>query len=374
MHTRFEHSLGVMEMATRAFDTIVRKHKAWVQRELREVPEFADKTLQKARQILRLYALLHDVGHPAFSHAAEAVLPAVDHEAISEHVVKQILGQELDKIFFDGISEVLSRLLSKAPELMFLRRLVEGEMDMDRTDYLIRDSLHCGVDYGKFDFRRLLESLTLVTNPNTKQVEVGIERGGEHTFEALILARYQMNTQVYYHRLRRIYDHYLTEYMRLWAEDHYKTEDDVLQYDDLKLLVEIEADAKRDNERTALAKRIVNRQHHKIVWETSDSADWIELNKTKRILEGLETRFDDVDFYLDDNAKSIHKLTARGQQQAGVDFFIVEKDGNLRLITDESAILEKIPTTFRTVRIYADAASQTLTRIRKAARDIEKAI
>ena len=360
-------------MATRAFDTIVRKHKTWVQRELREVPELAAKTLQKARQIVRLYALLHDVGHPAFSHAAEAVLPAVDHEAISEHVVKQILGQELDKIFFDGISEVLSRLLSKAPELMFLRRLVEGEMDMDRTDYLIRDSLHCGVDYGKFDFRRLLESLTLVTNPNTKQVEVGIERGGEHTFEALILARYQMSTQVYYHRLRRIYDHYLTEYMRLWAEDHYKTKDDVLQYDDLKLLVEIETDAKGDNERTALAKRIVNRQHHKIVWDTSDSADWIELNKTKRILEGLETRFDDVDFYLDDNAKSIHKLTARGQQQPGVDFFIVEKDGNLRLITDESAILEKIPTTFRTVRIYADAESQTLTRIRKAARDIEKA-
>jgi HD superfamily phosphohydrolase len=69
MHTRFEHSLGVMEMATRAFDTILRKHSGWIKDELAQVPELWEDTLAKAKQVLRLYALLHDVGHGAFSHA-----------------------------------------------------------------------------------------------------------------------------------------------------------------------------------------------------------------------------------------------------------------------------------------------------------------
>lgn len=374
MHTRFEHSLGVMEMASRAFDTIVRKHSGWIKDELAQIPELKEDTLAKAKQVLRLYALLHDVGHGAFSHAAEEVTPGGSHEAVSAYVLRTVLKRKLDNTFFKGITHVVARLLESAPELMFIRRIVEGEMDMDRTDYLIRDSLHCGVEYGKFDFRRLLESLTVIRNPDTRQLEVAIERGGEHTFEALILARYQMNTQVYYHRLRRIYDYYLTQYMTLWGRENYKTMDDVLRFDDLQVLVEIAEDAKGKNERTPVARRIVERKHHKIVYETSDSADTVELNLVKRILRGLESQFRKTDFYLDDNAKGIHKLTTRGQQDGStVDFFIVQKDGSLRLITDASAILEKIPTKFRTVRIYADGTPDRLAKIRKAARDLERA-
>ncbi len=106
-------------------------------------------------------------------------------------------------MFFEGLSGLLVRIMQKAPELIFLRQFVVGELDMDRTDYLLRDSLHCGVEYGKFDFRRLIESLAVLKNPDTGRLQIGLERGGEHTFEALILARYQMNTQVYYHRIRR---------------------------------------------------------------------------------------------------------------------------------------------------------------------------
>jgi len=365
-----------MEMSTRALESVALKRRKLIATELGQIRELKKQTLPKARQVLRLFALLHDVGHPAFSHAAEDVLPeSGGHEAISQYVVDNILRRSLEKLFFFGITDVLIRLFKKSPDTTFLRGFVAGEIDMDRTDYLLRDSLHCGVEYGKFDFRRLIESLTTFKNPDTGRLELAIERGGEHTFEALILARYQMNTQVYYHRLRRIYDYYLTEYMKLWAKDHYKNNDEVLKFDDLKVLVEIAQDANGKNKRSSWAKRITYRKHHKVVWETGDNADTIQLKKAKRILRALRDKFKDADFYLDDNAKGIHKLSVPGEQDEKVeDFFVLEKDNTPRLLTEQSAVLGKIPASFRSVRIYADASIMTLDKIRTLARTIEKEI
>jgi uncharacterized protein len=362
-----------MEMATRAIDSVGVKHKKLIVRELSAVPELKKNTWSRARQTLRLFALLHDVGHPAFSHAAEEVIPGGNHEDVSRYVVEKILGPTIKELFFDGIVELLIRFFNRTPDTTFLRGIVAGEMDMDRTDYLLRDSLHCGVEYGRFDFRRLIESLTVYRNRDTDRIELALERGGEHTFEALILARYQMNTQVYYHRLRRIYDHYLSEYMRLWGQSHYKTMDDVLRWDDVRVLAEIYKDAEVKNPRSKWAKRIRDRKHHKVVYETGDNADVIQLKKVKRILDVVRAKFKSTDFYLDDKANSIHKLTVHGQQdESRVDFFLIEKDGTPRLITEQSGILEKIPAAFRSVRIYADASGQKLIEIKEAARNAEK--
>ncbi len=183
-----------------------------------------------------------------------------------------------------------------------------------------------------------------------------------------------MNTQVYYHRLRRIYDYYLTQYMKLWGKENYESIDDVLRFDDIKLLVEISNDAATSNARSAWAKRITYRRHHKVVYETGDNADLIQLKKVKRILRALQGKFRSTDFYLDDNARGIHKLTVHGQQEEFrvEDFFMIEKDGTPRLITEQSGVLEKIPATFRSVRIYADADSKHLGKIRESARNAEK--
>ncbi|MBI1788765.1 MAG: HD domain-containing protein, partial [Acidobacteria bacterium] len=75
MHSRFEHSLGVMELATQAFDLLALRYPERLENELKQIPELGDGTMAKARQIVRLMALLHDVGHPAFSHAAETTIP-----------------------------------------------------------------------------------------------------------------------------------------------------------------------------------------------------------------------------------------------------------------------------------------------------------
>jgi len=170
------------------------------------------KNTTKARQLIRLFGLLHDVGHSAFSHAGECIVPGGSHEKVSAYVVRESdLAGHLKKVFswFPGLGELLARMVSEnkndpvAPQLTILKQLVSGQLDLDRTDYLLRDSLHCGVGYGNFDYRRLIESLTVTEHPGTRALEIALEPSGLHSFEALILARYYMNTQVYFHRLRK---------------------------------------------------------------------------------------------------------------------------------------------------------------------------
>jgi HD superfamily phosphohydrolase len=316
---------------------------------------------------------LHDVGHPAFSHAAEATIPGGDHEKLSIHIIANVLGAEIDNTFFEGATGVLVRLMEKSPELTFLREFVASQMDMDRTDYLRRDSLHCGVDYGVFDSRRLIDSLTVIENPDSGRLQLAIDRGGEHTFEALILARYQMNTQVYLHRIRRIYDYYLTEYMKLWGAEHHRTFDDVLRHDDSSVMMEIRRDAEAGNERSEWARRIVNRDHHRSVLETGDNADEWRLRLMSRVHRKLTEEYPDVDFHLDNAAPDIHKLTIPGEQDPQVveDLYIVEKGGKLRLLTADSAIIGKVPKRVRTVRIFADAEGEQLKAIRNRAAELE---
>lgn len=375
MHSRFEHSLGVMELATRAFERLCgTEYRDRIEDQLKQVPELRDKTLAKARQVLRLFALLHDVGHPAFSHAAEKYVPGGDHEQITVFVITNILRNQLDGNFFAGVTDLLERLMQKSPELTFLRQFVASEIDMDRTDYLRRDSLHCGVNYGVFDSLRLIESLAVMNNPDTGALQLAVERGGEHTFEALILARYQMSTQVYYHRIRRIYDYYLSEYMRHWAVDHYKTPEDVLHYDDNNALLAIRLDEGTATDRGKWANRIVRRQHHRSIYETGDNADLDKLKKAKRILRELTKEFDNVDFYLDDSPLPIHKLAIPGQQeeQEIEDLYVVDKHDHYVKLTHDSAIISKIPKRVRNVRIFADANEDTLKAVAQKVAELER--
>ncbi|MEP7353019.1 MAG: HD domain-containing protein [Acidobacteriota bacterium] len=168
VHTRFEHSLGVMELASQVFDHLVQDHHDPIEQDLKQVPELADATIAKARQLIRLMGLPHDIGHPAFADAGEKGIPGRDHEKVSIYVIGKVLNELLDQTFFPGASAVLVRLMEKSPELAFLSQLVSGEVDADRADYLLRDSLHCGVSYGLYDSAKLVESLTLVEDPDTR--------------------------------------------------------------------------------------------------------------------------------------------------------------------------------------------------------------
>jgi HD superfamily phosphohydrolase len=370
MHSRFEHSLGVMEMATRAFDALSTKHPKEISDELAKLPELQDRPLIKGRQVVRMLALLHDIGHPAFSHAAEAALPVRDHEQVSIYVIQDILGEHLNERFFPGMSNLLVRLMEKKPEVTFLRQFVVSEIDMDRTDYLRRDSLHCGVDYGHFDFHRLIEALTVIVNPETKQIQIGLEPGGEHVFEALILARYQMSTQVYFHRIRRIYDKYLTEFMTSWGKEHYKVIEDILKYDDMDLLVEMKAESAKDGPRSKVARRIIERDHHREVYETGDSANVLVMRKAKVAFENLKAEFPNADLIIDnDGAASIHKqlVASDNEEDSGWDpIYVVKRGAPPKPIGEVSKILSVIPKKFRNVRVFASSPTDNLSEIAAA--------
>lgn len=89
---------------------------------------------------------------------------------------------------------------------VFWKILISSQLDADRGDYLLRDSLHIGVKYGVYDLERLLVSVALGIDPESEDVTLGIREGGRYVAEALIIARYQMFSQVYFHKTRRAFD------------------------------------------------------------------------------------------------------------------------------------------------------------------------
>jgi len=180
-------------------------------------------------------ALCHDIGHLPFSHAAEKELLPVgwDHERITREI---ILSDEM-KAIWEKVTpplrpEDIVKLAigpKKASDLDFstweiiLAEIIVGDaFGVDRMDYLLRDSHHIGVAYGKFDHYRLIDTMRILPPAPSDQKEasnepaLGVEEGGIQSAEALMLARYFMYSQVYFHHVRRIYDIHLMDFLVRW--------------------------------------------------------------------------------------------------------------------------------------------------------------
>ena len=225
MHTRFEHSLGVMHVASLVYDSIVQKSREVLEEHL----TYTKEGLDRDRRLVRLAALLHDVGHAPFSHSSEDLFPDRERggkkfahddysaaiirtelrSAIEDHPLNENTGFDADNV------AALIEGSAAAKRALFWRDLINGQMDADRMDYLIRDSHHIGVQYGKFDLSRLISSvIAIAPDRENSQPRPGIEEGGWHAAEALVLARYFMFTQVYFHKTRVAYDIHLREAMK----------------------------------------------------------------------------------------------------------------------------------------------------------------
>ena len=363
-HTRFEHSLGVMEMATRIFDRLAAENGSQMEETFAEVEALREDTMARARQICRLAALLHDIGHCCFSHAAENVIHKdSNHESLTVLLLRtpKHLKALIDGLFFPGCAELTASLIKRQPDsppqIQILRDVVSGQVDADRSDYLLRDSLHCGVDYGRFDHRRLIECLTGWRDEESGELVIGIKRDGIHSFEALILARYQMNTQVYYHRLRRIYDHYLSQYFLTFDPQAFDSPDKILEWNDVRAMNQLILDA--ENPSAAgheWAKRIIHRQHHRDVFSLDEGEGPQAVKVARKVFQRIQHEFSTVDFIADltDEPISIHKI-ARDDDREGklIDFPLMDR-GRRTSLGERSQILKSLPLTFRIGFIFAN--------------------
>ncbi len=281
MHTRFEHSLGVMHVATKLFDAIVDRSKEVLRVEL----TYTESGFQRDRKLVRLAALLHDVGHTPFSHAGEELFPMrpdgkgrYKHENYSAAIIRTHMRDVIENHplnqNWELRAESIAALLeggTGAGRAIFWRELIDGQMDADRIDYLQRDSLHAGVDYGKFDWRRLVNSVEVVPRPERRAPGLGVSEGGYHAAEGLVLARYFMFTQVYFHKTRMAYDHHLQEALKSILPGGYfpapvgKDLEDFLKWDDWRVL-----GALANGEGGDHGKRLAGRDHFREVYHTPE--------------------------------------------------------------------------------------------------------
>lgn len=214
LHTRFDHTLGVC-------------HVAGMMAECLDLS--SDET-----DLVRLAALLHDLGHGPFSHVSEYALEIYAdrdilnedqkkekiHEVITAHLIQS--DSDLATFISQDRRENIVKLLATGFGPPILRSIVSGPLDADKQDYLLRDSRFCGVQYGVFDLHQLHRSMVKVGNSD--EHELMIDPDGVHALEQFVLAKYYLTSNVYRHRVRLVSDQMIVRAIILGIE-HDKLED-----------------------------------------------------------------------------------------------------------------------------------------------------
>lgn len=174
LHTRFHHAIGAMHLMQEAVITLRQK----------DVPITPEE-----EQAVLIAILLHDIGHGPFSHALEhSIVKGVSHESISSLLMDQ-LNKE-----FGGKLGLAIRIFNDAYHKHFLHQLVSSQLDMDRLDYLKRDSFFTGVSEGVISSDRIIKML------NVKNNELVVEYKAIYSIEKFLIARRLMYWQVYLHK------------------------------------------------------------------------------------------------------------------------------------------------------------------------------
>lgn len=347
-HRRFEHSLGVMELVGRVYDTVSEPSNIFHDSVRNVVPAQNSHNHQYWRRVLRMAALCHDLGHLPFSHTAEDLLPdGFDHERLTLEIIRsdelESIWKEI-KIQSDDVAK-LAVGPKKYKDSAFtdweaiLSEIIVGDaFGVDRMDYLIRDSHHVGVAYGKFDHYRLIDTMRILPKEEDGSAEpaLGIEEGGLHSAEALVLARYFMYTQLYYHHVRRIYDIHLRDFLKKWFPGGYLPIDieEHLRMTDNEISVEL-FNAARDEKHPGYdpAGRIINRQHFRLLYQRNPSDIPKNPEAGKLIFDAACKKFGEANVRYD---------TYR-QKGSGLNFPVLSIDGRIISSLAMSEALKTVP-------------------------------
>ena len=198
-HTRFEHCLGTMNLGSKLAE------------ELELDPDDVE--------LIRISALLHDVGHGPFSHVSEGVL-SFPHEELTRYVITQTSMRDLLEEKFD-VNEIADIINGKG----HLGPIVSGELDVDRMDYLLRDSHNTGVSYGIIDYERLISNLKLEDG-------LILDIKGVQAAEGALVSRYFMYPSVYQHHTTRIVNSMFRRALQKTFDEKIIDEHEIYRYDD----------------------------------------------------------------------------------------------------------------------------------------------
>lgn len=369
-HTRFGHSLGVMHLTSRVFDSIVQKNPLLFSADV----EQNEKKIVFYRQILRLIGLTHDLGHAPFSHASEELFEdKFKHEDYTKEIlfnteisdfIKEIgniykdkygdeyeITPELIWMIYDGKDVTNEKFIM--PDFLFLKSFMDGELDCDKMDYLLRDSHYCGVTYGTYDLNRFVSTLTVYKDTKDNTLHIAIERGGIQALEEFILARYFMFIQVYFHKTRRFLDKTLVDSLsELLPNGKYPTDiNEYLSWDDNKVLSLVSTS---ESETVQLFK---SRTVKTCVYETTAHANNSDNSKFRIILNLLTSEYKDK-IVSDSVDKEAHKLLPTllsSKDDSGKGIMIIDDaTKEVTNIMDESIILGSIVQPISIKRIYAE--------------------
>lgn len=371
-HNRYIHSLGVTHLAGKAFDSIFRKFK------------FSSADVrQRLRQCTRLAALLHDLGHGPLSHTTEEVMPPVESLKLDIYKYKKPVFQELGgrkathedytlKIISD--SDLTASLKEHFPNIdpfhicclidkglevqddffqdqgldfrTVLSQIVSSEMDVDRMDYLARDSYFCGTNYGVIEFSWLLGNLSFHVVEG--EAHLALNHRALYTFDDFLISRHHMYLMVYFHHKSIIFEEMLFRY--LTSEDcDYHLPSDVNQYGKYTDYSLYEHMSRSPN---PWAQRITRRDPYKMLFETHVTK---EDQRTRRMKEALLK--EGIDTIAASSRARLSKYHAGTPEDKSFQIYVVDEydPKNTPTTIDKSTeIFQKYEETRSIERLYVD--------------------
>lgn len=309
-HNRFLHSIGVTHLAGNAFDQIFKSNS------------FSKPSVKnKFRDIVKVAALLHDVGHGPLSHTTEEVMPPLsalnvevykfrksqlgqssliekpqpraNHEDYTiKYLTDSPLTAVLKSVYADFTPHHIACMIDKsieAPDDFFidqsldyrpiLSQLVSSELDCDRMDYLERDSYFCGTNYGKVDLHWIINNMTSYVHNG--RVFLAINRRALYTFDDFLISRHHMHLMVYFHHKSIIYEEMLNLYLTSKDCDFFLPSDiqEYTRFNDYRLYEHL---AHSSN---PWAQRIAKRSPYKVLVELHHTTESPRPEKMKIALE-----------------------------------------------------------------------------------------
>lgn len=374
-HKRFEHCLGVMELAGRVYDVITNQNN--VLPEMRYlVPRNGEHEFTYWRRVVRMAALCHDLGHLPFSHGAEQLLPTgYGHEELSRDLIQSDMMKPLwEELKVEPVDVAKLAVGAKHHparldewESILSEIIIGDTFGVDRMDYLLRDSHHVGVAYGRFDHFRLIDTIRIlpkgdIGDPTTnnkdqlklppfqteedadrirreeasKEPTLGIESGGLQSAEGLLWARQFMWSQVYLHHTRQVYDLHLADFLKSWlANGQFSTDLEIhLSLTDNEVMTGI-MEACRDPHTPGheSAKAIVERRHFRRIYEGNPTDKKVALNALSLIFEALSEKY----------GPNNVKMKSRNPKSEGRHFPVLTSSGQCESSTSLSETFQKMP-------------------------------